>query len=66
MLTEAKEKKKKEILENEIIETKFVGILESIDRPTKRNINQSITSILSETKKYMSKKYFRLSYATVT
>ena len=59
LLTEAKEKKKKEILENEIIETKFVGILESIDRPTKRNINQSITSILSETKKYMSKKYDR-------
>lgn len=59
LLTEAKEKKKKEILENDIIETKFVGILESIERPTRRNINQSVNQILSETKRYMSKKYDR-------
>jgi len=57
LLSEAKERKKKEILENDIIETKFVGILESIDRPTRRNINMSVNQILSETKKYMSKKY---------
>lgn len=59
LLTEAKERKKKEILENDIIETKFVGILESIERPTRRNINQSVNQILSETKRYMSKKYDR-------
>jgi hypothetical protein len=59
LLTEAKDRKKKEILENDIIETKFVGILESIERPTRRNINQSVNQILSETKRYMSKKYDR-------
>ena len=59
LLSEAKERKKKEILENDIIETNFVGILESIDRPTRKNINMSVNQILSETKKYMSKKYDR-------
>jgi hypothetical protein len=57
LLTEAKERKKKEILENDIIETKFVGILESIEKPTRKNINESVKQILSETKRYMSKKY---------
>ena len=59
LLTEAKERKKKEILENDIIETKFVGILESIEKPTRKNINESVKQILSETKRYMSKKYDR-------
>jgi len=59
LLTEAKERKKKEILENDIIESKFVGILESIEKPTRKNINQSVNQILSETKRYMSKKYDR-------
>jgi len=59
LLTEARQRKNKEILENEILENKFVGILESIDRPTRKNINGSINQILSETKKYMSKKYDR-------
>jgi hypothetical protein len=57
LLTEAKEIKKKEILENEIIETRFVGILESIENVNRKTVYRSVGEILSETKKYVSKNY---------
>ena len=57
LLTEARQRKQREILENDIIENRFVGILESIEKPTRKNINNSVNQIISETKKYMSKKY---------
>jgi len=57
LLIEAKDRKKQEILENQIVEGKFVSILESIETPTRKKVSNSINEILSETKRYMSKKY---------
>jgi hypothetical protein len=59
LLFEARNEKKQQILENKIIESNFMSIIESINKPVRHELKNSVDKVLTETRKYMAKKYDR-------